>query len=81
MNKAKPCKLKAQLHQRALPFVDGMGQHPSKGWTGKAGVLVLGLERQAAVALAKAHEQHAFVWVGSDGVAELVWPGHDRLGN
>jgi hypothetical protein len=44
-------------------------------------MLDLGLDRQAAVALTKAHEQHAFVLVGSDGAAELVWPGHDRLGN
>jgi hypothetical protein len=59
-----------------LPFVDGIGQHPSNGWPGEASVLVLGLDRQAAMALAKAHEQHAFVWVGGDGVAELVWPEH-----
>ena len=56
--------------------MDGLGQHPSNGWPGEASVLVLGLDRQAAMALAKAHEQHAFVWVGGDGVAELVWPEH-----
>lgn len=80
-NQARQHTLKAQLSQHGLPFVDGIGQHPSNGWPGEASVLVLGLDRQAAMALAKAHEQHAFVWVGSDGVAELVWPEHDRLEN
>lgn len=75
-NEARQNTLKAQLSQRGLPFVDGIGQHPSNNWPGEPSVLILGLDREAAKALAKAHEQHAFVWVGSDGVAELVWPQH-----
>jgi hypothetical protein len=53
----------------ALP---GIGQHPNNGWPGEESLLVLGLQLEAAKALAHKHEQLAFVWTPRNGVSELV---------
>ncbi len=71
-NSVRQATLKAQLNQRGLICIDGIGQHPSNHWPGEISVLVLGLDLEAAKTVARHHEQHAFVWAASDGVPQLV---------
>lgn len=73
-NEARQNEMKADLKMRGLKFIEGIGQHPSNNWPGEPSVLVLDLGIDAAKSLAGHNEQHAFVWVGSDAVPELVRP-------
>ena len=68
--------LKAYLRVCRLSYIDAIGisQHSSKNARGDAGVLVLGMEMEAAKSLSRHYDQHAFVWAASDGVPELVQP-------
>jgi hypothetical protein len=73
-NEERQDALKAELKKRSLKFIDGIGQHPSNNWPGEPSVLVLGLSKEAARSLAGHYEQHAFVWVASGAIPELVRP-------
>lgn len=73
-NKVRQDELKATLKKRGLTCIDGIGKHPSNNWPGEVSVLVLGLDLEAAKALARHYEQHAFVWAARDGVPELIQP-------
>ncbi len=64
--------LAGELERRALPYIGGMGQHPSNQWLGEASFLVLGLALDAAKTLGVQFEQNAIVWSGSDAVPQLI---------
>lgn len=49
---------------------EGRGEDPS--WPAEASFLVLGVGRQEASDLGRKYGQNAIVWVGSDGLPELV---------
>ena len=72
VNDARQAVLASELHQHGLTYIDGVGQHPTNGWTGEKSFLVLGLSRDDAKRLGMRHEQNAIVWCGPDAVPELV---------
>ena len=71
-NEDRQQELKASLKNRSLTFIDGIGQHPSNSWPGEPSVLILGLNREGAKALAGHYEQHAFIWIDQAAVPELL---------
>ena len=73
-NEARQQELKATLKKRGLEFIDGIGQHSSNGWPGEPSVLILGLDLEAAKALAGHYEQLAFVWASGDAMPKLIQP-------
>lgn len=73
-NEARQQELKTSLKKRGLALIDGIGQHPSNGWPGEPSVLILGLDREAAKALAGHYEQLAFVWADVSAIPELLQP-------
>jgi hypothetical protein len=73
-NQVRLLSLKATLKRRGLICIDSIGQHPTNHWPGEVGVLVLGLDLEAAKSLSRHYEQHAFVWAAIDGVPQLVQP-------
>lgn len=72
-NAQRQSALLSDLHAQGLRSLPGVGQHPDNGWPGEESCLVLGIERQAAIALATQYEQWAFVWAPAGGVSELVF--------
>jgi len=60
------------LGLRGLRYLQGVGQHPGSTWPGEESFLVLGIDRDAACALAAEYQQNAFVWCGPSAVPELV---------
>lgn len=72
INAARELDLKAALARAGLPFLDGLGQHPSNHWPGEASVLVLGMGQAAARTLAAHYEQNALLWMGADTLVQLV---------
>lgn len=71
-NARRQAELALELRQRKLSFLPGIGQHPSNDWPGEASFLVLGLTLEAAKALGNRLQQNAFVWSGSDAIAQLI---------
>ena len=71
-NQARQAVLVRELQQQSLTFIEGIGQHPTNGWTGEQSFLVLGLSLEDARMLGARHEQNAIVWCGSDAIPELV---------
>ena len=71
-NAALHAALVRVLHERGLPFLEGIGQHPSNGWPGETSCLVFGPSREAAAALGEELRQNALVWSGPDAVPRLV---------
>lgn len=64
--------LRTQLRAMHLSVLPGMGQHPSNGWPGEAGFLVLGLPQPDAQALGRQWGQNAIVFCDADAIARLV---------
>jgi hypothetical protein len=64
--------LRQELAKRGLKCYDGVGQHPSGQWPGEPSLLILGLSKEAALALARNLEQNAFVWSDSSAVPQLI---------
>ena len=71
-NAQRQAILAAELQQRGLAFVEGMGQHPSGDWPGEASFLVWDLSLEAAKALGNKHQQNAIIWCGDDAVPQLI---------
>lgn len=75
--------LRAALRARGLAWREGWGvplaapPPGSPAWAPEASLLVTGLPRAAAVALARRFEQHALVVGAAGGPAELVWPADE----
>ena len=72
VNDARQEVLARELHHHGLTYINGIGQHPTNGWTGEQSFLVLGLSQEDAKMLGVRHEQNAIVWCGPDAVPELV---------
>lgn len=60
------------LDRLGLRWLPGIGRHPHASWPGEESFLVLGIDRDAACALAAEYQQNAFVWCGPSAVPELV---------
>ncbi len=72
VNEARQQALHAELTQRALSVIPGVGQHPSGAWTGEPSFLVLGVSRAAAQELGRQFQQNAIIWAGSTAMPELI---------
>lgn len=71
-NRQRQKSLADELATRKLTTLPGIGQHPCNGWSGEESVLVLGLQLEAARALAKAYGQLAYVWCGVNQPVSLI---------
>lgn len=71
-NQQRQQSLIDELDVPGLFTLPGIGQHPSNGWAGEESVLVMGLQRNAARALAKLYGQLAYVWIDIHQPAELI---------
>ena len=71
-NGCRQTELLKELKSRSLFYLTGIGQHPKNGWEGEESFLILGIDLEAAKALAQKFEQWAFVWTTSKGVSTLV---------
>lgn len=69
-NRSRNALLEADIRSLGLAFVPGEGVGKD-GWR-EASFLILGIERPQAVALAQTYGQNAIVFVGKDGIPELV---------
>ena len=72
VNDARQAVLARELQQNGLTYINGIGQHPTNGWSGEQSFLVLGLSHEDARMLGARHGQNAIVWCGLDAVPELV---------
>lgn len=71
-NQARNARLRADLRERALPFLEGRGVDPLGTWPPEASLLVLGLSREEALALGERHEQNALLWADVDAIPRLL---------
>jgi hypothetical protein len=71
-NEERQAQLLAELKDRGLTIIRGMGHHSSEKWPGEPSMLILGIDMEAAKVLGRKYEQNAFIWCGVDGVPRLV---------
>ena len=71
-NAARQRKLREAVKHRGWPFLCGSGQHFSGPWPAEASLLVLGPDRDNAVALGRDFGQNAVVYCDADCVPELL---------
>lgn len=72
-NQQRQQRLRSELESTGLGVVPGEGAGLEPGWEPEPSFLVLGLDRDSALDLARRYEQHAIV-VGKRGErASLVW--------
>ncbi|MBC7379582.1 MAG: DUF3293 domain-containing protein [Burkholderiaceae bacterium] len=72
VNAERHADLGRELGHRSLASIEGLGEHPTNGWSGEASYVVFGLTLEAAKTLGSRLEQNAIVWTGADCVPELV---------
>jgi hypothetical protein len=72
VNAAAMTRLEREIEARGLFVLHGVGIDPSGAWAGEPSLLVLGLDENAGVALARAFEQNAIVCASEDAVPRLV---------
>lgn len=70
-NAARQAALLRDLDAIGLPVLPGEGADPATGWA-EASMLVLGIERELALALGRRYEQLAILFCGADAVPALV---------
>ena len=71
-NQQRQQHLLDELDARDLTTLPATAQHPNNDWPAEPGVLVLGLQFQAARALARTYGQLAFVWADQHQPVELI---------
>lgn len=71
-NAERQARLAGELRVRNFPFELGVGQDPRNEWPGEESFLIFGLGLKEAKALGAKVQQNAFIWVGADGVPQLV---------
>ncbi len=71
-NAERQGQLRADLQFLGVPLFEGEGQGEDTSWPPEASYLVLSLGRDEARELGRKYEQNAVVWVGADGVPELL---------
>lgn len=72
MNRAAQARLRRQLRGAGLAWRSGFARDPAGAWPDEPSLLVLGLARIEAEALARAFGQNALLCSGHDGVPRLV---------
>lgn len=71
-NEAAMRRLERALDEQGRAWLKGVGAAPDASWEPEPSLLVPGLEADAALDLARAFDQHAIVWAGTDAVPRLV---------
>jgi hypothetical protein len=71
-NAERQQQLGSDLSAMGITYFPGEGQGEDPAWTPEASFLALGIDREAASDLGRKYGQNAIVWVGSDGVPELL---------
>ena len=71
-NAERQAKLQLELTRRNLPFLEGIGKHPSGSWPEEPSYLVLSVSLEAAKTIGKQYEQNALVWYGANTIPELI---------
>ncbi len=72
INEANQARLIQKLETAGILFLEGIGIDPLGAWPGEPSILALGVARKEAVQLGKTFGQNAIIWVGKEGVPELV---------
>jgi hypothetical protein len=72
VNAERQRQLGDDLSAMGITYFPGEGQGEDANWLAEASFLALGIDREAACDLGRKYGQNAIVWVGSDGVPELV---------
>lgn len=72
INNSLQARLKNDLSDQGLTFIDGIGRHPSGNWTGEPSFLVLGLPLEAAKNLGTRYQQNAVIWCGPEALPQLI---------
>lgn len=73
VNRAAHAHLARTLRRLGLPRLPGRAVDPAGLWPTEAFFLVLGLERRAALRLARRYGQNAVLWAGPSGRPRLLW--------
>jgi hypothetical protein len=71
-NAERQAKLHLELTRHNLPFLEGIGKHPSGSWPAEPSYLVLSVSLEAAKTIGKKYEQNAIVWCGANTIPELI---------
>ena len=70
-NKKRNEELRREAEALGLEALEGEGRSPARDWCEES-FLLLGITRERAIALARQYGQVAFLYVGGEGVPELV---------
>ena len=73
VNEAAMTRLHADLEARGLFVLQGIGVDPTGTWPGEPSLLVLGLDQEEGIAMARAFGQAAIVCAGADATPRLVF--------
>jgi hypothetical protein len=73
VNAQRQAQLEQMLAEAGLAMIPGEGVGIDGDWPLEASVLVLGLKREQAIAIAQVWEQNAIVYGERGGLPELVW--------
>ena len=71
-NELRNAKLIAEITQRSLMFIEGVGQCTECEWPEEKSVLVLGINFEAAKTLGQHYGQNAIVWCDADALPQLI---------
>lgn len=71
-NAERQRRLGEELTALGLTHFPGEGRGEDPSWPAEASFLVLGLRREEASDLGRKYGQNAIVWIGADGVPELL---------
>jgi hypothetical protein len=72
LNRAAMARLERELDALGLRWLRGEGIDPAGDWPGEPSLLALGLDRSAAIVLARRFAQNAIVCAEADAVPHLV---------
>jgi sugar phosphate isomerase/epimerase len=72
-NNARHEALKDRLNSAGLVFFEGYGESPTGDWEPETSLLILNIDRDAAISLGLELEQNAIVVGEIGGEPELVW--------
>ena len=66
--------LREELTRRGLTFLTGEGSDPDGEWPAEESFLVFDLPQEMVADLCRRYRQNAVVWIGDNGIAELLIP-------
>ncbi len=72
VNAERQQQLGSDLSAMGITYFPGEGRGEDPVWAPEASFLALDMDRQAAINLGRKYGQNAIVWVGSDGVPDLL---------